>query len=380
MATSPLDEMIYRFMSKYSVLLSAVRKEILKALPYITKWNAERTISNILQRYHVKKEIADDFISNVKQMVSIAADAPVNQLLVNDALLTHAWTVDKELFSSKVNKLTRIDEVLGTIKKGLNYGQSMRDISENIFETGVQKGDVTELVNQLSNTARLAARNANDIDLQRQLMRDIRQMQSQIDRLVNPDTSTLKRAYQNVIDAAEKMNTAAMEKAVDYAVYFKQKYNAGRIADTEFARAYGNTRIAEAHFDPDVTCLKVVLSSAHRGFDICDFYANADQYGYGAGIFPKDHLPNFPFHPHCHCGFEDIYGIEIPEANASDFNPNAGKSYLHSLSAGERRSVMGIDNSKEFADAPNKWEKLVRGYEHPVKQKILLPEETFYKG
>jgi hypothetical protein len=175
------------------------------------------------------------------------------------------------------------------------------------------------------------------------------------------------------VDAAENMNTQAMSRAVDYAVYFRQKYEATRIADTEFMRAYGNTRIAEANYDPDVTCLRVRLDSSHRKYDVCDFYANADLYGRGPGVFPKDLFPRYPFHPHCHCGIENIFEIEAPATDKSDFDPAAGKRYLRSLNDNERSALLGVNRK-----TTNDWQDDVRGYEPQTKQKILIPEGAFY--
>jgi hypothetical protein len=173
------------------------------------------------------------------------------------------------------------------------------------------------------------------------------------------------------------MNTAALEKAADYAVYFKQKYNAERIADTEFTRAYGNTRISEFHYDDDVTCVQVTLASGPRKFDICNFYAGADLYGRGKGVYPKDRLPDFPFHPNCHCLLDPVYEVEAPPASEKDFDKRAGAKYISSLTEAEKKLLMGVGGTKSFDSKSSSWENIVRGYEHPSKPKVLLPEKTF---
>ena len=85
------------------------------------------------------------------------------------------------------------------------------------------------------------------------------------------------------------------------AVQEKARYHAERIARTENARAYADGQMSRYMNDPDVVALKWKLGSRHPRYDICDFYANADLYGLGKGVYPKDKFPRLPAHPHCMC-------------------------------------------------------------------------------
>ena len=51
----------------------------------------------------------------------------------------------------------------------------------------------------------------------------------------------------------------------------------------------------------DIEAVQWKLSSTHPCYDICDLYANADLYGLGKGILPKDKVPMLPAHPNCMC-------------------------------------------------------------------------------
>ena len=63
--------------------------------------------------------------------------------------------------------------------------------------------------------------------------------------------------------------------------------------------------------DDDVVALKWQLNSRHPVCDICDVYANADFYGLGRGIYPKDKFPTLPAHPHCMCKILPVYDFEV---------------------------------------------------------------------
>ncbi len=57
------------------------------------------------------------------------------------------------------------------------------------------------------------------------------------------------------------------------------------------ARAYNDGAMAKYMEGDDIETIQWKLSSAHPCYDICDLYANADLYGLGKGIFPKDKVP-----------------------------------------------------------------------------------------
>lgn len=50
-----------------------------------------------------------------------------------------------------------------------------------------------------------------------------------------------------------------------------------------------------------VDFLQVRLSSKHDALDACDFYADADMWGLGRGVYPKAEAPVPPFHVGCRC-------------------------------------------------------------------------------
>jgi hypothetical protein len=83
-------------------------------------------------------------------------------------------------------------------------------------------------------------------------------------------------------------------------------YNAQRLARTSINHSYFLSNVDSCNKNPYVEAMHWKLSNSHYsrqvqpfGEDICDEYANQDNYGLGKGNYPKDQLP-LP-HPNCLC-------------------------------------------------------------------------------
>ena len=60
---------------------------------------------------------------------------------------------------------------------------------------------------------------------------------------------------------------------------------------------------------PRIQFLQVRLSSKHEALDACDFYADADLWGLGPGVYPKAEAPIPPFHVGCLCMLSPIIAV-----------------------------------------------------------------------
>ncbi len=134
-------------------------------------------------------------------------------------------------------------------------------------------------------------------------MAEQRQAIDKINRLARngAPNKALQAAYNELMEAVQKGNEKAIEKAMKVAVNEKSRYVAERITRTEMARAWADGFVAKMQKDADIVAVNFKLSSRHPVFDICDMYAKADMYGLGAGIYPKDKLPPLPVHPLDNC-------------------------------------------------------------------------------
>ena len=86
--------------------------------------------------------------------------------------------------------------------------------------------------------------------------------------------------------------------------------------------------MAQAKNDTDVFGFKWVMSTAHvHGKHDCECYDYSKlDVGYGAGIYPKDDIPELPAHPNCMCHLRKIYVWEVQETGGKDKLPTQPKN------------------------------------------------------
>ncbi|WP_443868706.1 polymorphic toxin type 50 domain-containing protein [Mitsuokella multacida] len=136
---------------------------------------------------------------------------------------------------------------------------------------------------------------------------------------------------------------------------------AERIARTEAARAWADG-FAEKYMDDDsVVAFQWKLVSRHPKFDICDLYAEANLYGLGKGIYPKNATPRLPVHPHCLCHLAPVYRSELKGKKAVDQLEEGGRAWLENQSLYHRQQILGIQGTKAFANRDS-WTKWARNY------------------
>ena len=169
-----------------------------------------------------------------------------------------------------------------------------------------------------------------------------------------------------MIDAIEKSNTAALNHSIYVATQEKARYHAERIARTERARAYAEGEIARYMDDPGVVAFQWKLSTRHPVVDICDVYANADLYGLGKGIYPKDKFPHLPAHPHCICRIKPIIEGMIDTALAKPNIEAGGLAYLKSLPKREQELILGVNGRNLVMNGHASWTEEARGWDGTI--------------
>jgi hypothetical protein len=134
-----------------------------------------------------------------------------------------------------------------------------------------------------------------------------------IERSLAEETATLPTAltksYDRLLNAAESLNSDSLEKAVDRAIDAKAASNAFRIAITESAKAYGVGMKTRAERDSECTGITWDVSEDENNCDEC--------LSYDGVTFPKDELPEYPAHPHCHC-ILTLYYLDDVESQGND--------------------------------------------------------------
>lgn len=235
---------------------------------------------------------------------------------------------------------------------------------QHLGDSGAIKGDLSKPAKRLIDAVRQSTAQGGDATILRDAQRDINAVLRQSAKLDRTAVGGYQRALQDIVSAAENGADRAFESAVDRAVMFKARYNAERIVRTETMRAYGTGRTNEILSDPLAVSVQWELSSAHDVYDICDVYAHSDQFGLGAGVYPKDHFPPFPAHPNCRCNLSPIYATERPE---SKYNPDAAAEYVDGLPEWKQKKILGVAavESGEEITARD-----IRGFNLPEKKTI----------
>jgi hypothetical protein len=130
----------------------------------------------------------------------------------------------------------------------------------------------------------------------------VKRTQKYIDKLAVTGTKNASQQLLNQIkNAVEKGNTAAVDNALKWWIYDKQLYNIKRISRTEMANAGHKAVIDTTIEDDTIIGYQWRLSSGHKKSRcICGYYASVDM-GLGRGVWTKETVPRNKPHPHCMC-------------------------------------------------------------------------------
>lgn len=292
-------------------------------------------------------------------------------------LLNHSWTPDKMKLSTRLHgaNLKMRQRIIESIISSMKQQKSFVGLARDLYD-GYNYGKIinrAELAKYLDNLQQLARRVAGrDQTAYYQFRAALNKAKKQVERLAEngAPTKALKVAYQILVEEAGVLNEQALDKAVKVAIEEKSRYYAERIARTEIARAYTEGFMLKIKADSQVVAIRWVLGSRHPKTDICDFYAQADLYGLGPGVYPKDRFPPMPAHPHCGC-----HPVEVYEREGSGiFNIKNGDRYLRELDEAERRNYLGVEGERAWRRGED-WRKHLRGWREPenLQVRINLP-------
>lgn len=162
-------------------------------------------------------------------------------------------------------------------------------------------------------------------------------------------TGALKAAYTELLRDIDKIEAGTgkvdLEKRLMVAYEEKVRYHANRIAQTELHREYGKVLANDFVDDEAIQFVQFELAPTHPIEDICDYYAKADMYGMGQGIFPVKKAPVPPVHPFCKCQLNprvDLYGKK-----AGKFDKGEQSRFFNSLTVREQKLIAGTNNNLE---------------------------------
>ena len=271
--------------------------------------------------------------------------------------LTKPWAPDRLTLSERTTRGREnvLQTVKSTLERARRQGASYKEAALDLFD-GYKKGGIIpeqDILTFMNTLFRLSAQAGYKEKVYKAQLRSV---QRQLSRL---NTPALRVAYHMLAKAIDARNDEALSKAIYTATQEQTRYFAERIARTELRRAYIDGFLAKYNDDPDVVAYQWRLSSAHPVTDICDVHANADLYGLGKGIYPKDKVPMLPAHPNCFCYLKpvrDLKGkVETERIEAG------GREYLDTLSTRDRQRLLGIHGEKAVK-AGTSWTAKLRGY------------------
>lgn len=129
-----------------------------------------------------------------------------------------------------------------------------------------------------------------------------------INSIVAKGVAENKSAYEIAKDLEQYVQPSARRPWEWAKVYPNVKkiidYNAQRLARTMVSHAYEESFVRVTKNNPFIDAYRWLISNSDRVCPVCIARSEDDQYGLGAGIYPKDQLPLD--HPNGMCTFESV--------------------------------------------------------------------------
>ena len=357
-------------LTKTDKAVDAFEKEIKKLLAQGK--TPKEAVKLAYEKYPVmkimEKEINLQLISEMNRGASGAF--PLNVLRDATALV---WTADKLTLSQRTTKNNKeiIKQAADIIANAIKKGKSVQKTALALFD-GYGYGhvlpaqDIPKFMKKLSEIGKL-----NDYK-GREFRKTLRDVERQLKRV---NVQGMKIAYGKVKEAIETGNEKKINKAVYVATQERTRYFARRIARTELARAYGDGVMAKWENDEDCVAFQWKLSTGHPFCDICDLYANADLYGMGPGIFPKDKVPRLPVHPNCMCHLRPVIeGSKLLQGKEKEQIDKGGMTYIKTLDKHDQERLLGVHGRLEVLKKGN-WTGKARGYSTGYMQSRIVSEK-----
>lgn len=295
-------------------------------------------------------------------MAGYGENVPYSAKSISQAM-SESWTSDDLTLSKRLYRRSSTirNEVADTIKQALKTNKTVKGLAKSIFD-GYGKGGIipeASIPKFLSKLSDINISGESTPEAKRKERALLRSVKGKISRL---DTPYVRAAYNEVAAAVDDGNEIRLQKAIYNATQEKARYHAERIARTENARAYADGQMNRFLDDEDIVAFQWKLSSRHPRYDICDFYANADLYGLGKGVYPKDKFPRLPAHPHCMCHIKPMTELDI-EVNKRHTNlEQAGLEYINSLSKQHQEVLLGVNSREQVLTGKESWQNLARGW------------------
>lgn len=366
---SPIAKILSRFSKAFHNMISGVTVTILNNL------DDDSSVRAATEHAWVAYEVASRVGNAVRQSVKESYEAGTGRTIkLFPSHLDKAWDDSGMTLSEKLHGSDKEmrDAIVETVREQLKENRHAMQAARKLYD-GYNSGQavtrqqgIPKYLQQIVAFARhsdLTEEDRND------LLRQVRRARRQVERLGQggAPNQALKTAYSELLDAVVNGSEKALSRSVHTAVEEKSRYVAERIARTEAARAWADG-FAEKYMDDDsVVAFQWKLASRHPKFDICDLYANANLYGLGKGIYPKNATPRLPVHPHCLCHLAPVYRSELKGKKPVNQLEEGGRAWLEKQSLYHRQQILGVAGCKSYERGAD-WRTMARNYSPEVMQ------------
>ena len=362
---SPIFHLVDSFSSEFEGLSK-------KLIPLIQKnINAGMVprvaVNNAFRELGVSKLIRDSILEKIVTATSIGYSSGVIDVKgMKSTILSSVWSGDSLKLSDRIAKKEYQNIIVSNVVSEFNKKTTFNKLAQRLTSKNLIQGDLPDHLDLL-----IKKSGGFDPEFRTQLKASIKQ----INRLAlnGSPNKTLKAQYLRLVKSIEKGTDKQFKKNLSQAIKEKARYNAERIARTEIARAYGAGEDLKNSLDNDVIGIRFSLSTRHPNFDVCDLHTNANLYGMGKGVYPKNHRPAYPFHPHCLCVISQVFRGETTKGK---FDKNAGQSFINRQSKSNQEKLLGVRGRKDWKKGKN-WQKTVNNYNGQEKVKLILNGSHF---
>jgi len=363
---SPIQKILTRFSRSFSKKARSISSLILASL----QGNEEdsRQTENKVNQAWTAAEFVDWFTNALHESIKVSFEqnGPTAPKLLPE--LTEAWDDSGMTLSEKIHGADKEmrNKIVSTIREQQKQSKHAMQAARALYD-GYNAGRVTRqqpLPKYLADIVSFARRSDLTETDQAALLSKVRRAQRLVNRLGQNGAPNiaLRSAYSELLKAVAEGTQKALERSIRTAVEEKSRYVAERVARTEAARAWADGFLTKYQLDDTVVAYKWKLSSRHPEYDICNLYAEANLWGLGPGVFPKDKTPNLPVHPHCLCHLAPVYRSELGrDRHPVDRVDEAGNEWVSKQSPAHQKRLLGVSGYAQFQRGTG-WQKLAKNY------------------
>jgi hypothetical protein len=276
---------------------------------------------------------------------------------IADRRFNGSMTVDRLSVARRFGRLDRrvVDGLSGTVQSSMRLGASARTMSTDLLASTQVDVRLPRYIRDM----RELARTASPSEVKRAVRSQLARLRS--GRLSQHDISGATRTFLRRMRTAQGQD---IDRAVSEWVERRAHNQAMTIARTETAHAMSEAYVSSHAEKPWVVGMRWNLSVAHEVPDICDMYAAKDDFGLGAGGYPKEEVPSLA-HPNDLCFFtaiidEHYQDRELARIRGTPEPPRpwetkgnvSGQEWMRRQTPEMRRQILGPGRAAEFARRP----------------------------